>query len=148
MIREFTSDQSEKHKARCKAYYQANKEKSLANDKIRYQLNKPQKALYSKSYSQTLSGKYAIYKSAAKTRGIRFDLTIEEFGDLWQQSCEYCGSSIETIGIDRKDSYVGYVLGNIVPCCSICNSMKLDHSFDAFISHIEKIHTHHKLGSR
>jgi hypothetical protein len=47
-------------------------------------------------------------------------------------------------GIDRVDSSMGYVAGNVVPCCSTCNRMKLDHSYDDFIAHIKKIVAHYE----
>jgi hypothetical protein len=45
-------------------------------------------------------------------------------------------------GIDRIDSSKGYVPGNVVPCCTVCNIMKLDHSHAGFIAHIEHILAH------
>ena len=42
-------------------------------------------------------------------------------------------------GIDRVDSDIGYEESNCVPCCSICNTMKMDHSQEKFLDHIKKI---------
>ena len=48
-------------------------------------------------------------------------------------------SWIKANGIDRIDSTQGYELINSVPCCTICNRMKLDHSKMDFLTHIQKI---------
>jgi hypothetical protein len=88
---------------------------------------------------KTINGRYAKYKSCAKDRDISFDISIEEFTTFWQTPCSYCGDSIETIGIDRVDSSLGYKINNIVSCCTICNRMKLDYTKEFFINHIQKI---------
>lgn len=88
------------------------------------------------------STKFTDYKSGAKRRGIKFNLTKEQFMTLWQVSCNYCGDEIETIGIDRINSNECYNIENIVPCCAICNTMKLALPRDIFISHCEKVVRH------
>lgn len=83
-----------------------------------------------------------------------FELTLEEFSKLVHDNCIYCGAppeknsefyqglrrkSIEDVpvnGIDRIDSNLGYISGNCVPCCSYCNRMKSDLSFDEFSNRI------------
>lgn len=94
---------------------------------VEYRASKPQQV------------KYTQYKSGAKKRGIEFNLTKDEFMSLWQKVCYYCGSSIETIGIDRIDSNYGYSISNVVPCCAICNTMKLALPRDVFVEHCRKI---------
>ena len=42
-------------------------------------------------------------------------------------------------GIDRVDSKIGYVEGNIVPCCEKCNFMKSNLEVDVFLEHVHKI---------
>lgn len=82
------------------------------------------------------------YKSRAKRKGIEFDLSFERFGELVLSPCAYCGAepanelklSKDLVfpynGIDRRDSSQGYVWGNVVPCCSFCNSIKAAMPFD------------------
>ena len=82
------------------------------------------------AYKQTPKGRYGTYKTSAKTRAISFDLTMEEFLTYWQADCSYCKRPIPTVGIDRIDSDIGYTLANCVPCCTICNLMKSDHSLE------------------
>lgn len=94
-----------------------------------------------KIYNQqkrTPKGRYASYKHGAKARGLSFDLSFEEFCSFWQVDCSYCGDPIPTIGLDRVDSSKGYELGNVVSCCTMCNRMKLDHSFEQWQTHMIK----------
>lgn len=116
---------------------------SLTREKISEHYHK---ANYNEKYAerkevwrQTLKGKYSSYRAKAKSRKIQFQLTYEEFLTFWQQSCHYCGIGIETIGLDRIDSSQGYVLQNIVSCCSICNQIKSDTNITLLRTHIEKM---------
>jgi hypothetical protein len=102
--------------------------------------HREEKRAKNKTHSQTLQGKYTHYKSGAKKRNIDFDLTIEQFETFWQQPCAYCGSEIETIGVDRIDNTTGYSIANCNPCCVHCNRMKLNHTLEFFIEHINKIY--------
>lgn len=89
--------------------------------------------------------KLASYRSAAKKRGLIFGITKEEFLTFWQKPCHYCGSDIQTVGIDRIDSTRGYFMDNIVSCCAICNTMKLALPRDVFIEHCLKVITHQNI---
>jgi len=77
------------------------------------------------------------YKMSAKRRGVKYGLTVEQFKDITQKDCFYCGSKPSNIyknkqsngeyiynGIDRIDNNKGYIIDNIVPCCKSCNSAK------------------------
>lgn len=96
--------------------------------------------------NESKEGRYNIYKKNAKKRNIDFNLTKEEFYDITSRPCYYCNDySNKDInnnfysGVDRIDSSVGYEINNVVPCCDICNKMKLDYSKEFFINHIHKI---------
>lgn len=78
-----------------------------------------------------------IYQSNAKRKGISFLVSPEEFYELTQCNCFYCGQPPSQIfrskgvegeivynGVDRIDSRIGYISGNIVPCCKTCNYAK------------------------
>ncbi|HEC67150.1 MAG TPA: hypothetical protein ENI23_17875 [bacterium] len=43
------------------------------------------------------------------------------------------------MGLDRVDNKKGYELENCVPCCKICNSMKMTMDKDEFLKHIKRI---------
>lgn len=103
---------------------------------------------------------YNQYKQNAIMRGFSFDLTKEEFCRLITSNCHYCngepieieslkrynrtGKPIYMNGIDRVDSNKGYTIENSVPCCVMCNRMKLNYSLEQFYEHIEKIYNYHK----
>lgn len=95
----------------------------------------------------------ADYRSRARMKGFEFDLTPAEFLDLLGQQCHYCGAepvertirrknksvSLVFNGIDRVNPDIGYTLANSVPCCEICNEMKLDYRFETWIDHMKRI---------
>ena len=83
--------------------------------------------------------KFNAYKAGAKQRKLPFSLSFTEFLAFWQNPCYYCKDAIAVIGIDRINNTLGYSLNNIVPCCRICNRMKLKMTQKAFITHCEKI---------
>lgn len=89
-------------------------------------------------HAHTPKGRYVKYKSRAKENGREFKLSREEFIQLFISNCHYCGSE-NARGIDRIDSDKGYIEGNVLPCCSICNFMKKNHPYDLFISQVIKI---------
>jgi len=91
-------------------------------------------------YHRTVDGKFAHYKSGAKKRNIDFLLSKAQFEEFWQQSCSYCGSTINTVGIDRIDSSKPYSQSNCTPCCTTCNSMKNDKSEKDFKRQISLVY--------
>lgn len=82
---------------------------------------------------------FSHYKCNAKSKGIEFHLTKNDFRKFWQLPCHYCGISIETIGLDRVDNERGYFIDNVVPCCRTCNFMKKNHQESFFIEHCKRI---------
>jgi hypothetical protein len=104
---------------------------------------------------------FYMYKYAAKRRGLEFNLSENEFRKITKQHCHYCGATPSAVfktqsdlsgtytynGIDRKDSSIGYTLENCVPCCSLCNTAKMDLGYDDFILLISKIYNHMKIVS-
>jgi len=59
--------------------------------------------------------------------------------ELMLSPCTYCGKVAtleDTNGLDRLDNTKGHSLGNVVPCCSICNIMKQRMTVTEFTRHI------------
>lgn len=84
------------------------------------------------------------YQRRFKTSEFETDLDEQDFSSLTLRNCYYCGveSSLtpsQTVGLDRIDSEKGYLKTNIVPCCAICNRMKLFYSQTEFIEKCLKI---------
>lgn len=101
---------------------------------------------------------YQDYKYRAEvSKNILWNLSPQQFLYLVKQPCHYCGTlpstrtkgeyQSEVNGIDRIDSSQGYSIDNCVPCCTMCNYMKLDYSKNEFLYHVEKIYKHCRKGS-
>lgn len=95
------------------------------------------------------------YKSNARQRGIKWNLTDEQFKYLITQNCYYCGIEPQVRktttykqnkeyvnGIDRIDSHKPYSIDNVVTCCGKCNKMKMELSEEDFKNQIIKIYNH------
>jgi len=99
---------------------------------------------------------YNGYRSKATYKGIRFELSKEEFVKFIKSNCYYCGSlpnntfstyrgnqkhiPFKYSGIDRIDSNKGYTVDNCVPCCAICNIAKNDLALEQFRQWINRIY--------
>lgn len=94
-----------------------------------------------------------FYRNSATKRNICFDLTKDEFMQITQQNCHYCGVHPENVytlptgqyiynGIDRKNNNVGYTIENCVPCCEICNKAKRHMGYDDFLKWINRLTIH------
>ncbi len=91
------------------------------------------------------------YISSAKTRGLSWELTEQQFDLLTQSNCHYCGVPPLNIkskkryvgtftynGIDRKNNAIGYMETNVVPCCMDCNNAKSTMSYERFIAYLQR----------
>jgi 5-methylcytosine-specific restriction endonuclease McrA len=81
-----------------------------------------------KKYQRTVRGRYKGLKNKAKACNLDMSLTYETYVALISQPCFYCGGKLPEFGhgIDRIKSDVGYVQGNVRPCCRRCNQAKND----------------------
>jgi hypothetical protein len=76
------------------------------------------------------------YRRAALVRGYEFTISADEFFALIVADCHYCGAyptsksqvpahtDFSHSGVDRVENTLGYVSGNCVACCSVCNRAK------------------------
>lgn len=100
---------------------------------------------------------YRVMFCAAKKRGIKWDLTKDFVKKITRLPCSYCGSEPSNVGsgssngsyvysgMDRVDSYLGYTVDNIVPCCSTCNKAKMQMSVSEFFEWIKRVVNHSKI---
>lgn len=116
-------------------YYQKHRERLL---EVRKQYHKEHPEV-DKAYKQRPKGRYMTYRLGAKNRNLLFEITLEEFTEFQYKPCVYCGDTFDKIGIDRVNSSKGYVKGNMVSCCEMCNKMKLHHDKETFINHCKQI---------
>lgn len=115
-----------------------------------------EKSVKVRGWSKSIRVQHLRYIKSAVKRGIEWRLSPEEFLQIVKKDCTYChaepriyeskpnygkGRTVKTLmnGIDRIDSSLGYVSGNVTPCCGICNKMKMAHDRDEFIIHVLKI---------
>lgn len=99
---------------------------------------------------------FGMYKRSARRRSYAFELELEEFLELCQKPCAYCGQKpsmsaaawLNSIlsdedfffnGIDRFDNEKGYIKGNVLPCCPTCNFLKGKLTVRDLIDHILKM---------
>lgn len=105
--------------------------------------NKGKLAVSNAKYAASLKGRWNCLVGTAKNRGHDLDMTFEQWCEIAQQDCVYCGVKAlikgSGYGIDRIDSSLGYTLENSAPCCGDCNSMKSDMSVTDFIQHARRI---------
>ena len=97
---------------------------------------------------------YAKYKRNATKRGRRFTLSMDETKALMKKNCNYCGAEPSNRaarggqtpfiynGLDRYDNRSGYVIDNVVPCCSKCNVSKRHYTVEEFLGWIELVYHH------
>ena len=78
------------------------------------------------------------YKYDASKRGYEFAISKRYFKLLKQKDCHYCGESGPN-GIDRKDNSRGYIEGNVVACCEMCNRMKMAYGYNEFLRRVRRI---------
>lgn len=78
--------------------------------------------------SSSARKRFAHLITAAKKRNHEVTITYEDYLYLITKNCYYCGSPLPRFGhgIDRINSDIGYVTGNVRPCCTHCNIAKND----------------------
>lgn len=88
-------------------------------------------------------------RATARNRSLEFTLTLAYFEATVVLPCYYCGgkpkprkalqhsprvadSKTAFNGLDRRDNDKGYVRGNVVPCCWVCNRAKSTMTVEEF----------------
>lgn len=97
---------------------------------------------YQEKHKTNLHAKHLRYMRSSKERDIEFSLSVDQFNHLISQCCYYCGTS-NSIGIDRIDSKLGYIIDNARSCCTMCNRMKFTYTTDQFLEQVRRIHELH-----
>lgn len=102
---------------------------------------------------------YREYKRDAIKRNLSFNLNLDEFINIVEQNCFYCGSVPQVYkqdipytsqhdgtwlrnGIDRIDSNKGYEMNNCVPCCAKCNYAKHTMTIEEYKKFIKQVYNH------
>lgn len=86
--------------------------------------------------------------NTANRRGIKWELSEEEWLEVSSKNCQYCGCPPSNLiagygykynGIDRIDSTKHYFIENVVPACKICNRAKSDMDKEEFYSWVKRV---------
>ena len=97
-----------------------------------------------KERSRTFGFRVSSLKTGAGKRRLEWGFdNREDLREFWDTPCHYCGGEVtQRLGLDRVDNDKGYIPGNVVQCCTTCNSMKLDLSVDEWVAHMKKVLEH------
>jgi hypothetical protein len=134
----------------------------MQNEQRKTEPWKPNKKVYNKSLNPEQSYLRNIFNiqrcdANPKHRNIEWKLTFEEWSNIIQQDCYFCGSKpmlkegkmhtrvgiqVPINSIDRIDSSNGYILNNVRCCCTQCNYMKNRMDDNMFLTHVKKIWSH------
>lgn len=121
-VKQYIEENSIKIKEQQKEYRDKNK------DKIKEMWNN----WYKNNPERSPRRRFTESKNKAiKLRRINWELTFEEYTSLIFLPCYYCNNELgepvkRSCGLDRLDSNIGYILSNVVSCCSLCNTIKND----------------------
>lgn len=126
----------EKRKEYQRNYYLTNKEKCNNSSQKWIEENHSHWKEHQKIYSKTLKGSYVSSKAHAKRRNILFEITLDYFSLFKDCPCFYCGKPLEKISLDRINNFLGYIEGNVVTCCSVCNEIKMDRDLFELKEHL------------
>ena len=112
------------------------------------------RALAEKNVASFWNAFVKTYQDGARSRGLEWALTIDQVYALAGQPCFYCGAppsprkshwrsycTVDVSGLDRKNNDFGYTSDNVVPCCAVCNTMKMEMSVESFVTQCQKIST-------
>lgn len=118
--------------------------------------------LTNKQYESNIASARRVWRGYTH-RDEKCNITFEQFFDLSQQNCTYCGIEPNTTynwttsckeasemaketgnfkynGLDRKDNALHHTLDNCVPCCKYCNRAKNDRNVEEFMTYIDRLH--------
>lgn len=88
------------------------------------------KAYRNKSRRNNPQIRFTRARSAAKRRGLKWTITLEQYIPLATANCNYCDGFFSRVttggGLDRLDNSKGYEPDNVVPCCTTCNVVRGD----------------------
>lgn len=96
--------------------------------------------------------RFLAAKNRAKSKAIEFNISKDYIETMYHNQkgrCFYSGIEMSkelndkfVLSLDRIDSKLGYIEGNVVLACSIINSMKLNIDTEEFIRIVRVIYEH------
>ena len=125
--KQYCTENPEIFRVKNKRFRDKNRELVSKRNRLNYQKHKKKRLAQQAIYSRTVVGRYRQTVMSAKVRNISFELEFEEYETLALKPCFYCKKSLGVTtgsGLDRVDNSLGYILSNLVPCCTFCNLLK------------------------
>lgn len=91
------------------------------------------------------------HKLGAENRGLVSHLTVEQYREIAEQPCVYCGEisirknrsreiEIALNSVDRRDNEPFYTLENSQSTCFDCQTAKMDKTHIEFLEYINRVH--------
>lgn len=90
------------------------------------------------NYEHKLPANYRSLLMSANRNKLRNELTIEQFTEIRDKKCCFCGSG-RMINVIMKERSDGLNIDNVAPCCISCKSFMGQLSFDAFVLKVNVI---------
>jgi hypothetical protein len=127
-VKEYRHQQYLKHRSSAKNHEAYLKKKAKGPIKYKPKTKEQTAKIMARSHKKPKI-RFSTAKRNALKRSIEWLLTYEEFVSFIGLPCVYCENKLGTlvqsgIGLDRIDSDKGYCIGNVSPCCGICNMIK------------------------
>jgi len=129
-------------------YYQKN------SDSIKKRTSKYSE-LYLPKRNRDIISRLKSTCNKAKNRTKEFNIVDQDLLDLWEKQngqCAYtklpllaAANQFNTLSLDRIDSSVGYVVGNIQLVCAAINKMKQEYTEEVFILFCQLVTRNNKL---
>jgi len=101
------------------------------------------------------------YKGHCRRLNREWDLTYSDVAEIIKTPCRYCGELNSNLkitknckggfrynGIDRIDSRKGYISGNVVACCKLCNIAKKDQNANDFLQWVKRVYDHNAMAEQ
>lgn len=89
---------------------------------------------------------FLLRRRYAEERGIEWGLSLGQYTGMWGKPCHYCGGEVLRGSIDRLELDRGFVEGNCVPSCLVCNMMKRTMSAKEYLDHCARVSANHNQG--
>jgi hypothetical protein len=125
-------------------------EERKAYSQARHERNRKTERLAGYHWNRTVKHRFSVLKNAAKRRKLECSLSFSNYAVLVSHPCFYCGGILSETGggLDRVNNNVGYVQGNVRPCCHPCNQAKSDFTESQFREWILRVYNTYVVGVR
>lgn len=128
---------------------------SCGCSKDRYKKTSGEKSKQFTGFREIRGGWWTHLKQSAEVRKLEFSITIEDAWDLYEQQGRRCklsglpivfnaGKGLTTASLDRIDSNVGYVIGNVQWTHKDMNLMKWEFPQNVFVCFCRSVASHQK----